>query len=218
VRRKIVSRNPERTRELILAAALKEFSRNGLAGARVDVMARKAGVNKRMLYHYFTDKDGLFREVLRVRMSERNRWLAAAPEDPSEMAPYWYNLMWRDMDWIRLLEWEALEIAEDDIIAEEKRQELMKGALKKIREGQRNGFIAKEYEAAQVLLSIMALNSFPMAFPQLTKLVTGLSVSSAQFHRRRLKFLRDFATAFRPISKAPRVARRPLKNLKKGKQ
>ena len=218
MRRKIVSRNPERTRELILAAALKEFSRNGLAGARVDVMARKAGVNKRMLYHYFTDKDGLFREVLRVRMSERNRWLAAAPEDPSELAPYWYDLMWRDMDWIRLLEWEALEIGEDDIIAGEKRQELMKGALKKIQEGQRDGFIAKEYDAAQILLSIMALNSFPMAFPQLTKLVTGFSVSSAGFHRRRLKFLRDFATAFRPTSKAPRVAPRPLKNLKKAKQ
>ena len=104
---------------MILSAALKEFSRNGLAGARVDVVARKAGVNKRMLYHYFSDKRGLFREVLRRRMSERNRWLAAAPEDPAEMAPYWYDLMWRDRDWIRLLEWEALEVAEDDIIAEE---------------------------------------------------------------------------------------------------
>jgi AcrR family transcriptional regulator len=217
-RRRIVTRNPERTRESILVAALKEFSRDGLAGARVDVVARKAGVNKRMLYHYFTDKHGLFREVLRLRMSERHRWLAAAPEDPAEMAPYWYDRMWRDVDWIRLLEWEALEVAEDDIIAKEQRQEVLQGALKKIREGQKNGFIAKEYDAAQILLSIMALTSFPMAFPQLTKLVTGFSVSSTGFHQRRLKFLRDFAAAFRPPGRASRAAAAPSKSLKKAKR
>src|SRR4051812_47472286 len=90
VRRKIATRNPERTRELILAAALKEFSKNGFAGARVDLVARRAGVNKRMLYHYFSDKRGLFEEVLRRRMSERNRWAAAEPDDPAELAPYWF--------------------------------------------------------------------------------------------------------------------------------
>jgi len=197
---------------LILSAALKEFSRNGLAGARVDVVARKAGVNKRMLYHYFSDKRGLFREVLRRRMSERNRWLASAPEDPAEIAPYWYDLMWRDRDWIRLLEWEALEVAENDIIAKEKRQEVLQGALKRIQDGQKNGFIAKEYDAAQILLSIMALTSFPVAFPQLTKLVTGFSVSSTGFHQRRLKFLWDFVAAFRPPKQAsrPPVARRRI--------
>ena len=115
---------------MILTAAFEEFSQNGLAGARVDLVARRAGVNKRMLYHYFTDKLGLFREVIRRRMTDRTRWLSAAPEDPAEMAHYWYSLMWNDLDWIRLLEWEALEIAEGNIIAEEKRQEVFQNALK----------------------------------------------------------------------------------------
>jgi TetR/AcrR family transcriptional regulator len=217
-RRKIVTRNPERTRERILNAALEEFSRNGLAGARVDEVAKKAGVNKRMLYHYFTDKRGLFHEVLRRRMSQRNRWIEEAPEDPAEMPLYWYGLMWHDVEWVRLLEWEALEVADDDIIAEKERQELLQGALKKIQDGQKNGFIAKEYDAAHLLLSIMALNSFPMAFPQLTKLVTGFSVNSEPFHRQRLKFLRAFVSAFRPLARACGVASIPPKQSKRTKR
>ena len=61
----VVVRDPRRTRERILAAALKEFSTKGFAGARVDRIARRARINKRMLYHYFGHKDDLFREILR---------------------------------------------------------------------------------------------------------------------------------------------------------
>ncbi|MCW5774422.1 MAG: TetR family transcriptional regulator [Rhodospirillaceae bacterium] len=57
-------RQPERTRERILEAATAEFSARGLGGARVDSIADAAGVNKRMLYHYFGNKEDLFREVL----------------------------------------------------------------------------------------------------------------------------------------------------------
>jgi TetR/AcrR family transcriptional regulator len=212
VKRKSAKRDPERTRELILTAALKEFSENGFAGARVDLVARRSGVNKRMLYHYFRDKRGLFEEVLRRRMSERNRWAATEPTDPAELAPYWFGLIGHDMDWVRLLEWEALQVAAGGIIAEEQRREFLQGVLQKIREGQKKGFIAEQYAAEQVLLSMMALTTFPLAFPQLTKMVTGLEVSDERFHELRMKFLRAFAAAFRPTEsparanvKAPRL-------------
>jgi AcrR family transcriptional regulator len=48
----------------ILAAAGAEFAAKGLAGARVDQIARRAGVNKRMLYHYFGNKEALWLAVL----------------------------------------------------------------------------------------------------------------------------------------------------------
>jgi len=57
-------RDPERTRERILEAATAEFSGRGLGGARVDSIAAAAGVNKRMLYHYFGNKEELFLAVL----------------------------------------------------------------------------------------------------------------------------------------------------------
>jgi AcrR family transcriptional regulator len=58
------TRDPERTRAAILAAATEEFAANGLTGARVDAIAGRARVNKRMIYHYFGDKDGLYLAVL----------------------------------------------------------------------------------------------------------------------------------------------------------
>lgn len=58
------ARDPERTRAAILAAATAEFTAKGLTGARVDAIAKAAGANKRMIYHYFGDKDGLYLAVL----------------------------------------------------------------------------------------------------------------------------------------------------------
>lgn len=70
------TRDPERTRAAILRAATAEFTANGLKGARVDAIAKRAGINKRMLYHYFGDKQGLYLAVLEhtyaaIRTAER---------------------------------------------------------------------------------------------------------------------------------------------------
>jgi TetR/AcrR family transcriptional regulator len=57
-------RDPKRTRSAILAAAQAEFAANGLSGARVDTIARRARANKRMIYHYFGNKTGLYLAAL----------------------------------------------------------------------------------------------------------------------------------------------------------
>lgn len=57
-------RDAERSRAEILAAATEEFAAHGLGGARVDEIARRAGVNKALLYHYFGNKEDLFVAVL----------------------------------------------------------------------------------------------------------------------------------------------------------
>ncbi|HEY0121877.1 MAG TPA: TetR/AcrR family transcriptional regulator [Rhizobium sp.] len=57
-------RDAERTSKAILAAATKEFAERGYGGARVDAIAERAKINKRMLYHYFGGKDALYVAVL----------------------------------------------------------------------------------------------------------------------------------------------------------
>ena len=57
-------RDPERTSASILAAAVKEFTEKGYSGARIDAIAARAGANKRMIYHYFGDKEALYLAVL----------------------------------------------------------------------------------------------------------------------------------------------------------
>ena len=115
-------RDPRRTQQRILAAALKEFSAKGFSGARVDAIARRAAINKRMLYHYFGDKERLFREVLRRKITERQAWNAATPEQPAEYLPLLFDLACNDADWIRLLEWEALRGGKKPVIDEVERR------------------------------------------------------------------------------------------------
>src|SRR5579885_779392 len=55
---------PEESRAAILKAAVEEFAREGVAGARTDAIARSAGVNKALLYYYFKDKEALYDAVL----------------------------------------------------------------------------------------------------------------------------------------------------------
>src|SRR5687767_15037900 len=74
-------RDPDRTREAILAAAQDEFALKGLSGGRVDEIARRARANKRMIYHYFGSKQGLYLTVIErvyegLRGSERTLELA----------------------------------------------------------------------------------------------------------------------------------------------
>src|SRR5271156_4336708 len=115
------TRNPARTRERILSAALKEFAANGFAGARVDAIARRADINKRMLYHYFGNKEKLFRAVLRQKIAERRAWADNLSGDPAERLPFWFKTACEDADWIRLLEWEALQTGGQKVLDEKER-------------------------------------------------------------------------------------------------
>jgi AcrR family transcriptional regulator len=194
---KMGGRNPQQTQQRILEAALEEFSAKGFAGARVDVIARRARINKRMLYHYFGDKEGLFREVLRRKIAERSAWLAGAPEQPEERLPIWFQLACRDREWVQLLEWEALQWGEKKVIDEERRQENVSKAVERIRQMQAKGLLDAELDPGQLLLSMMAVTAYAAAFPQLARLVTGLSVSDEKFQKQRETFLRQFGVLLR---------------------
>src|SRR5260221_13796787 len=63
----------------IIAAARDEFSRRGFDGARVDQIARRAGVNKQLLFYYFHPKRGLFTAVLARGATELEQALADLP-------------------------------------------------------------------------------------------------------------------------------------------
>jgi len=55
---------PDQSKAAILQAAIREFAREGLSGARIDTIAHAAKVNKALLYYYYTDKDTLYGETL----------------------------------------------------------------------------------------------------------------------------------------------------------
>jgi AcrR family transcriptional regulator len=82
-----VKRDPEGTRRRILDAAVEQFTKFGLAGARVDAIATAAATNERMLYYYFVSKEGLYVAVLEAmyaRFAEREGSLDLSGLQPSD--------------------------------------------------------------------------------------------------------------------------------------
>ncbi len=192
------ARDPERTRGRILSAALREFAAKGFAGARVARIARRARVNKRMLYHYFGNKDDLFREILGRKLGERMAWATAAPDRPADGLAYWFDIASRDTDWVRLMQWEALEAGGGAVSREAERERASHWAIDEVRARQARGLLDPELDPAQTLLSMVALTTFPVAFPQITRLVTGLEPADPAFRKQHTDFLRRFAERLRP--------------------
>lgn len=79
----MVDVGPPRSRRLdILAAAEREFAAAGLAGARIERIAERAGVNKQLLFHYFQSKTGLFTAVLHAVLA-RHEPAETGSDDPA---------------------------------------------------------------------------------------------------------------------------------------
>jgi TetR/AcrR family transcriptional regulator len=82
-----MARPPKVSPDRILAAAAIEFAARGFAGARVDRIARRARVNKAMLYYHFHSKQGLYRALLRQtfrQAAERLRTIGASAQTPAD--------------------------------------------------------------------------------------------------------------------------------------
>jgi AcrR family transcriptional regulator len=100
----------EASRADILAAATREFSEKGLSGARVDSIADRTKINKRMIYYYFGSKEGLYRAVLErsyghIRMSESAVELDALPPDEALRSHVRHTFDYHNMhpDFVRLV-------------------------------------------------------------------------------------------------------------------
>ena len=100
-------RLPEERPRQILDAALEVFDERGLAGARLDDIARRAGVSKGTIYLYFPNKEELFREVVRAVVVDRLRQAAAkaGEGDPVEELERYMREHW---DFVRSPEFQTI--------------------------------------------------------------------------------------------------------------
>jgi TetR/AcrR family transcriptional regulator len=184
------TRDLARTRERLLKAAMAEFAAKGLIGARCADIARRARVNKRMLFYCFGSKENLYREIVRRKFAERAMFLESGPDDLAGAILHWYEAGSSDFDWVRLLEWEALETSGDRLVGEQERRDYFKRTLARLRRAQLKGRLPADVDLLQLVISMVALAVFPLAFPQMTRLASGLAPTDPRFRRRRTEFLR----------------------------
>ena len=158
------SRDPDRTRASILEAATREFARHGLGGARVDRIAERAGANKRMLYYYFGDKDGVFlaaleRSYAQIRSAEQA--LDLEHRDPREAVRRLVQFTWRyyleHPEFMTLLNSENLHKGRHvgrSVRVHEMHVPLVKLLGRVLRRGARAGLFRKGVDPVQLYISI----------------------------------------------------------------
>ena len=96
-------------RETILAAARSEFAQYGLAGARIDRIARAAEASKERLYAHFTDKEALFRSVVAADMADFFAAITLRGDAVPQFVGDIYDLACRRPEHLRMITWASLE-------------------------------------------------------------------------------------------------------------
>ncbi|MBK3629687.1 TetR family transcriptional regulator [Streptomyces sp. MBT49] len=102
-------RNSAATKELLLTAATAEFAEFGLAGARIDRIAERAGANKRLLYVYFGDKDQLFEAALHRQIGKLAQETPLIDGDLVAYAAARFDFMLAHPETARLAAWLRFE-------------------------------------------------------------------------------------------------------------
>ncbi|GAA5031192.1 TetR/AcrR family transcriptional regulator [Microbacterium fluvii] len=157
------------TRARLLGSATTHFAADGYAGARVDAIARTAGVNKERIYPYFGDKAGLFAAVVAAQVEHFLHGIELT--GPGEqavgvLAGILFDRAHEDPRLPRLLAWESLELDEPvAAVARAKGCAEMVDTLRRLLPG-----LGRE-EAEALLLSVIAIAVLDECLPHLRTLV-----------------------------------------------
>jgi AcrR family transcriptional regulator len=172
------TRNAEATQKRILKAAKREFARHGLGGARVDEIAERADINKRMIYHYFGSKKELFQRVLEeayvdIRNAEQKLQLGELPsrEALERLVRFTWDYYLKNPEFITLVNSEnlhkAAHLKRSKVIHEVSRRfvEMVDDLLKR---GEKEGVFRSGIDPVQLNITIAGI-----AYYYLTNRHTG---------------------------------------------
>lgn len=160
----------EATKDALLAAARTEFAAHGMAGARVDRIAERAGVNKERIYGYFGSKEKLFDHVMASVLDEMTAVVAMPGDDPVEYVGKVYDFHRTNPELTRLMMWESLHYREDDLVGQEDRIARCAAKAESLAAG-----LGREpsQEVARMMLTLIGLGVWPMVMPRLGRLLLG---------------------------------------------
>jgi TetR/AcrR family transcriptional regulator len=179
-------RDPERTREQILRAAVEEFGAHGYAGARVGRIASVAGVNAQLISYHFDGKAGLYQAVL-ARWREITEVVPRADEGIDETVAGFVRSTGGNRSFARLLAWEALGDAPapgehpDVVRQEDQRTAFLRENVANLRRRQETGELPADVDPGHLLLALFAMASAPTVLPQIVRRILGADPDSPEF-------------------------------------
>lgn len=157
----------ENTKLRILEAAEIEFSEKGIFGARVDEIALKAEINKRMLYEYFGNKEDLYKTVLYnvyKRIADIDEKILSAEKDSIELIKeiimVYYEFLATNPTFVRMIMWENLNNGKyiEESGAINIKDPAVKAIINIISEGKKKGVFKEEIDEQQVVLSLITFS------------------------------------------------------------
>ncbi|EPB9494519.1 TPA: TetR family transcriptional regulator [Pseudomonas aeruginosa] len=146
----------EKTRERILAAATLEFAIHGVAGARIDRLAKASKANKSLIYEYFGNKEQLFQKVLQRHLREVYQTVDFSADDLPGYATRLFDFAMDHPHLMRLVTWNGLEQQPRWPLDENSSLDTQVRAIK---HGQAQGVIGASYPAEFLLTLIITLAS-----------------------------------------------------------
>jgi TetR/AcrR family transcriptional regulator len=185
----------------LLSAARLEFARLGFAGARVDEIAERAGVNKQIVYHYFGDKDALYLAVLEwvyadIREQERQLNLEGLPPEKAirKLIEASFDYLATNPDFIVLLNDEnrgGARHVRGSTRLEAMHSPLVKSVSHILHEGVRTGVFRKGIDPIQLYISIAGLSYFYLSNTPTLSAIFGKDLSSRAARRARRRHVVD---------------------------
>jgi len=160
-------RNSQKSKEDILAAAEIEFARKGIHGTRIDEIAGRAGINKRMIYQYFGSKEGLYKAVLAdvyTRLNDIEIGLLSEDIPPKEavkkLMELHFNYLKENRTYVNLLLWENLNqgVYLDGKEFDGIRNPAIERMRKVLQRGIEEGVFNPDLDIEQVVLSLLTCN------------------------------------------------------------
>ena len=145
-------------RERVLAAALGEFARHGIAGARVDRIAKTAKTSKERVYTYFRSKEELYAAVAADQLQAV---MDSTVLDPADLPGYvgeLFDFYAEHPDMLRLVGWSRLEPNEALVGLGEAGAASLRTKLDAIEQGQRAGVLDDAFEPVDVLMLLVHLS------------------------------------------------------------
>jgi TetR/AcrR family transcriptional regulator len=176
------------TQERIRRAAMREFSEQGLSGARVERIARAANVNIRMIYYFFGSKKGLLEDVLREIFMQRRAQLVSRYDNVADLLASYFDGYAEDSQRVRLLQWEALQTRLPDGASQltnfSERQTVIDERIGSILDLQKRGIVPASLDPKLLYLMFVALAIYPMTFPQSVFIATGEHSAGKDFKKK----------------------------------
>lgn len=204
-RRQPKQRDSAATRAALLSTAIREFAEKGFAGARVDEIANRAGVNKQLLYHHFGNKDDLYRVALETVYSEireKEKALHLGDLSPVEamrtLVGYSFDYLNEHPEFIRLVNDENAQGAPHAARSEELTEmhwPLVDLLTETLRRGAAEGVFRDDMDPINVYISIAGISYFYFSNNPTLSAIFGKKLSSAQAIAQRRRHVIEFALA-----------------------